>query len=64
MPAIGPSMLLPSHAQTVVQVWPAAITPGMAADGGGKSSFGGSVILEIGMPNGLGGVLHRETSWA
>ncbi len=64
MAAIGPSPLLPSQAQTVVQVLPAAMTPGMALEGAGKSSFGGSVALEIGMPNGLGGVLHLETGGA
>ena len=29
-PAIGPSALLPSHDHTTFQVWPAAITPGIA----------------------------------
>jgi hypothetical protein len=63
-PAIGPSALLPSQAQTVFQLWPAAITPGMAVDGPGNSRTGGSVAPETGMAKGLGGVLHLATSAA
>ncbi len=56
--AIGPSTLLPSQAQTVFQLWRAAMTPGIATEGGGKTSCGGWVCLEMGMPKGLGGVRH------
>ena len=62
-PAIGPSALLPSHGHTTFQVCPAAITPGIAVDGGGA---GGSAAAAVrsprcapsGIAKGGGGVLH------
>jgi hypothetical protein len=48
--------LLPSQAHTVFQLWPAAITPAIAVEGGGKARVGGSVLVETGMPKAGGGV--------
>src|SRR6188474_37717 len=60
-PAIGPSALLPCQSHTVFQLWPAAMTFGMAGDGATGGSGGGVAgcgSFEMGMPNGAGFVLH------
>src|SRR6476660_1458000 len=41
-PAIGPSTLLPSHAQTTFHFWPSAMTPGIAIDPSGRAGAGGA----------------------
>ena len=67
-PAIGPSALLPSHAHTTFQLWPAAITPGMAAGVGSAGAGGAAVLAAAAAPppieNGFGGVLHLAVTAA
>src|SRR5689334_322550 len=66
-PAMGPSALLPCQSHTVFQLWPAAITPGIAvvaATGGSGGGVAGCGAVDIGIPKGAGFTLHLASTAA